>query len=1047
LSNAEFEDENNLLCPERIELNDFKRYFQASLDKNESDLFYNWYKLNQNENVYVLDYNYHLNQTTTTTESWNLNELDKLFEILKAKLDEYKTNDASEIDAIKMKYFKSIQQDEIELITRHAEPNSIVWFHLISPAKVNTSKLNRTRYSNTLELLQTKVLKHNYKKVQLNFPNLASDEDMSKTVQVAYEKQMNDFLFNSIKLLLDNYINDLNKIQNSSFTLKIDKELGQEIHRHFELYKFLKVNHLNDTNNLIEIKSYNQFESIVDTYLNDLTSKHPLALYDLNEENEPVDQFALNIANYIRVSIDEKKLNNKSIIYRFCGNTIVSSELSTLLQSVLHQMCYLIGVHESLAFNSIDKVIDNVCQAFDERLSASHEQYVIVLNRVDRAIKTNADQEILNHFLKRVYSSSAMSNLKLILTFSITNLHRTKHIEDLFKSVAKSSIISINSRSNHELKREPLLQLETLFNNDLNFTMNLFVLLLSQTRYGLKECELIDIIRAFNAKNTSCATQLQQQANRLNDYFVQSVWYCLKYYSIVFKSTRNFLESSVQNRQLVYRLNGKCDMKTIDEQLKQKLNAFVYTFYNQSIENRLSTKSTISYLANRAYFELPKYFYHASPTNNTRQSFLNTFVLNSRWLLNKASMCGNMFYFIHDLELMKSLYNIDEQAKQIESFFYSILFELYQDPNQLNLHAKLDTRVGNLFTFASEKSSSSTSLSSTTSNQSLSGANIQFFPINYKQVVKELNDSIRNTIATDSLNTKMIHFNQVDFLTSTCFLTLCEQQNELKIWKVNNQKDVSSLAGNENAITLIRSIKFNKPPRGLRLFNKNIAVLLIERNLHLFDLNQCKHLFDLNSTMNPILPVFEIHDSNHLILLARNRLSVTLMKVAFDDLSVSTSSTSSSSNSTEINGKRLFKSDDMFLFKAGEDRYLNSLLVSRNGKIMVCGDEVQKPFPLLVWNLVHRKLVYDLRQSNCEFLTSIQAISSSGHYVVCACQEDGEATNCLVIYDLSTGQLFKKLRAKVNYMSVEISEESNIVIACLENAQIIIYDLTNGSKK
>jgi hypothetical protein len=262
---------------------------------------------------------------------------------------------------------------------------------------------------------------------------------------------------------------------------------------------------------------------------------------------------------------------------------------------------------------------------------------------------------------------------------------------------------------------------------------------------------------------------------------------------------------------------------------------------------------------------------------------------------------------------------------------------------------------------------------------------------------------------------------------------------------LNKQKEISSLSENDNVITLIRTIKFNKPPRDLRLFNKNKAVLLIERNLHLIDLNQCKHLFDLNSTMNPILPVFEIHDSNHLVLLARNRLSVILMKVAFDDLSSSTSSTSS--NSTEINGKRLFKSDDMFLFKAGEDRYLNSLLVSRNGKIMVCGDEVQKPFPLLVWNLVHRKLVYDLRQPNCEFLTSIQAISSTGHYVVCACQEEGESTNCLVIYDLSTGQLFKKLRAKVNYMSVEISEESNIVIACLENAQIIIYDLTNGSKK
>jgi hypothetical protein len=55
--------------------------------------------------------------------------------------------------------------------------------------------------------------------------------------------------------------------------------------------------------------------------------------------------------------------------------------------------------------------------------------------------------------------------------------------------------------------------------------------------------------------------------------------------------------------------------------------------------------------------------------------------------------------------------------------------------------------------------------------------------------------------------------------------------------------------------------------------------------------------------------------------------------------------------------------------------------------------------------------------------------------------------NCLIVYDLSTGQLFKKLKAKFNFVCVEISEESSVIIACLENSQIIIYDLNNGSKK
>ena len=78
--------------------------------------------------------------------------------------------------------------------------------------------------------------------------------------------------------------------------------------------------------------------------------------------------------------------------------------------------------------------------------------------------------------------------------------------------------------------------------------------------------------------------------------------------------------------------------------------------------------------------------------------------------------------------------------------------------------------------------------------------------------------------------------------------------------------------------------------------------------------------------------------------------------------------------------------DIVTTFKVGEDRFLNSLLVSENGHICVCGDEVQKPFPLIVWNLQKRKLIYDLRIQGHEFVTQISAITADGHYVVCACK-------------------------------------------------------------
>lgn len=70
----------------------------------------------------------------------------------------------------------------------------------------------------------------------------------------------------------------------------------------------------------------------------------------------------------------------------------------------------------------------------------------------------------------------------------------------------------------------------------------------------------------------------------------------------------------------------------------------------------------------------------------------------------------------------------------------------------------------------------------------------------------------------------------------------------------------------------------------------------------------------------------------------------------------------------------------------GEDRFLNSLLVSENGKICVCGDDSQKPSALLVWDLQLRKLMYDLRIPHHEFATRLAAITTEGHYVCCVCK-------------------------------------------------------------
>ncbi len=332
--------------------------------------------------------------------------------------------------------------------------------------------------------------------------------------------------------------------------------------------------------------------------------------------------------------------------------------------------------------------------------------------------------------------------------------------------------------------------------------------------------------------------------------------------------------------------------------------------------------------------------------------FIQQYLLNTKWLVQKSnSLNFNCLYLIHDFDLCSTQHNKDLDS--YKSKFYRHLYGYYQDPNQM------------LSTSSDLPQIVSFSLYSNYLTENLSDRN------------EYLNHAVFNIQQKlDQPDNKYLYYSHVKFINRNMILTLSEFSNQINVFKINKN----------DSLQLIRSIKLNKSPRDVKLFNKNRIVVLVERNLHLFDLNLCIHLLDLNSTMNPNVPLFEIHDNNHVVLLARNRLSIILMRVPLEKIESKLESIKEDEEMDKKNDDIKINSEDMFLFKVGEDRYLNSLLVSRNGQVMVCGDEVQKPFPLLVWNLSQRKLVYDLRQAKHEFITSIQAIGSSGRYVVCACQ-------------------------------------------------------------
>ncbi|PSN35793.1 hypothetical protein C0J52_09490, partial [Blattella germanica] len=238
-------------------------------------------------------------------------------------------------------------------------------------------------------------------------------------------------------------------------------------------------------------------------------------------------------------------------------------------------------------------------------------------------------------------------------------------------------------------------------------------------------------------------------------------------------------------------------------------------------------------------------------------------------------------------------------------------------------------------------------------------------------------------------------------------ITVSTEREEISVWDVHDAIPIRTLIGVTH-------------PINLKAIDDTRCVVLCRRELRIYDLDSGEFVTRLKGVMNQKMPYYGLHDKEHLVALSRNRMYVNLMN--------------------------LESGDCVTTFKAGEDRFLNSLLVSGDGRVLVCGDETQKPFPLLVWNLASRKLLYDLRIPHHDFVTSLAAITHEGHYVCCVAKEvDEPCPNFIVVYDLQSGTLFKKWKPGVNTVSLDISSQDSCVISGLEDARILVWDLTTGN--
>ncbi|XP_073962886.1 NACHT and WD repeat domain-containing protein 2 [Choristoneura fumiferana] len=237
--------------------------------------------------------------------------------------------------------------------------------------------------------------------------------------------------------------------------------------------------------------------------------------------------------------------------------------------------------------------------------------------------------------------------------------------------------------------------------------------------------------------------------------------------------------------------------------------------------------------------------------------------------------------------------------------------------------------------------------------------------------------------------------------------TVSTEREEICVWDVEQCKLVRKITGVTQPINLVP-------------IDECRCVVLCRRELRVYDLNQGKFLVSLKGVMNQKMPFYGLHDAKHLVALSRNRMYVNLMNIETGDC--------------------------VTTFKAGEDRFLNSLLVSGDGRVLVCGDETQKPFPLLVWSLTSRKLLYDLRIPHHDFVTSKAAITYEGSYVCVVSRElDEPSPNFIVVYDLQSGTLFKKWKPGCDTAALAISSADGCVVSGLADTRILVWDLVTGN--
>ncbi len=435
---------------------------------------------------------------------------------------------------------------------------------------------------------------------------------------------------------------------------------------------------------------------------------------------------------------------------------------------------------------------------------------LIVLNSIDKLLHTQHDLNLLLALLAKIYArdSSLAANLKLVMTISSTPSSSSttnntsssnntptktsklvsllfKKLENLFpNNVAADKIIhklniNLNASSSTttnssdttaatttSLFSQKLKQLQklrdkltvVLFGNagmnspDATGLLDLLLYLLKETRYGLKQTELVDILHNFSAATSSSSSSSSMNKKYLN-HLIPIVWYTFKYHLVLFGKTVNLTEFICDENRLLFKLGTFSQSLGLGNHT-EKFNEAACAYFSFAHASRKSVVSISlgsggaekrqALFATRVYHEHPKYVHLKKPSDHA--TFLSEFVLNAKWLVSKSNACRSVLYYVNDLSFFRNAFvaggeedDINENGhakstasfsttfdkfKKFEQFVYQYLHNLNQDANELDMLLKLDGKDHEFDKIVSSSHSTSFRLE----------------PLNYAQVIKELDE-------------------------------------------------------------------------------------------------------------------------------------------------------------------------------------------------------------------------------------------------------------------------------------------------------------------